>query len=59
KPAPQNERVHVVKEGEDLMSIAMQWSISPSELRALNGLDDSAEVAPGMTLRLPISAGNP
>jgi LysM repeat protein len=52
----ESERVHVVKEGEDLLSIAMRWSVSPAELRALNGIDDSADpkLAPGTTLRVPM-----
>jgi LysM repeat protein len=58
-PAPvQSERVHVVKEGEDLLSIAMRWQVPPAELRALNGLTDVADpkLAPGTTLRLPMPA---
>lgn len=56
----QSERTHVVQEGEDLISIAMRWQVSPAELRALNGLSDAADanpkLAPGTTLRLPMPA---
>lgn len=54
----QSDRVYVVQEGDDLLSIAMRWQVSPAELRALNGLPSDADpkLAPGATLRLPMPA---
>ena len=55
----QSDRVHVVKEGEDLMSISITWLVGLTELRALNGLDSSTmEVPVGTTLRIPMPANN-
>lgn len=52
----QSENVHVVKEGEDLVSIAILWGVTPLELRRLNGFDDATEtpLAPGTTLKVPL-----
>jgi LysM repeat protein len=54
----QSDRVYVVQEGDDLLSIAMRWQVSPAELRALNGLNGDADpkLSPGTTLRLPMPA---
>ena len=58
-PVVQSDRVHVVKEGEDLMSISISWLVGLTELRALNGLDSSTmEVPVGTTLRIPMPANN-
>jgi len=48
-------RTHVVKEGEDLVQIAISYTISPSVLIDLNDLK-SEEVKPGQVLKLPPNA---
>lgn len=50
----QSGRVHVVEAGEDIVGIALKWNVTPQALRELNNLDISAELVPGMTLRLPM-----
>jgi membrane-bound lytic murein transglycosylase D len=53
--AQQKEAVEpfVVRFGERLEDIAAAHGITLRELRALNGVDDSAEVHPGLTLVVP------
>ena len=59
-PAAPAGRTHVVKEGEDLVQIAINYSISPSVLMDLNDIKTSEEVKPGQVLKLPPNAkGNP
>ena len=48
-------RTHVVKEGEDLVQIAISYTISPSVLIDLNDLK-SEEVKPGQIRKLPPNA---
>ncbi|HZS36800.1 MAG TPA: LysM peptidoglycan-binding domain-containing protein [Polyangia bacterium] len=43
----------VVRFGERLDDLAREYGLTPKELRALNGVDDSAEVRPGLTLLVP------
>lgn len=43
---------HVVKKGETLFGVARQYGIPPRELAAWNGLDLSARLQVGQTLRL-------
>ncbi|MDB4966089.1 MAG: Lytic transglycosylase catalytic [Myxococcales bacterium] len=43
----------VVRFGERLEDIAAAHGASPRELRALNGIDDSGDVRPGLTLLVP------
>ena len=47
---------HTVKEGEDLVSIAIAYGISPSALMDLNDLKPTDEVKPGQVLKLPANA---
>lgn len=48
-----NYQTHIVKEGETLTEIAIQWTASPSGLRELNGLT-SDELTPGQKLKIPL-----
>ncbi len=41
-----------MKEGEDVYAVAIRWGVSPSDLKALNGLTGN-ELTPGMELKLP------
>ncbi len=52
-PAP---LTHTVKEGEDLVSIAIAYGISPSALMDINDLKPTDEVKPGQVLKLPANA---
>jgi len=61
-PAPDKEaaipttgQTYVVKEGEDLYSVAIKWGVSPSDLKVLNNLEGS-DLRPGMTLKIPSGA---
>ena len=47
---------HVVKEGEDLVSIAIAYGISPSALMDINDLKANDEVKAGQVLKLPANA---
>lgn len=47
---------HTVKAGEDLVSIAIAYGVSPSALMDINDLKPSDEVKPGQVLRLPANA---
>ncbi len=49
-------KTHVVAPGEDLVIIALRWSLSLPALCAANGLDpNTKEVAPGTTLKIPVA----
>ena len=51
--AAANYQTHIVKEGETLTEIAIQWTASPSGLRQLNGLT-SDELTAGQKLLIPL-----
>lgn len=51
-PTPANVQTYKVKEGEDVYAVAIRWGVSPSDLKALNGLTGN-ELTPGMELKLP------
>lgn len=52
-PAPSaGAREHKVVQGEDLYTVAMTYGVSVNELKAANGLTDTA-VTPGTTLKIP------
>ncbi|MGH2450662.1 MAG: peptidoglycan DD-metalloendopeptidase family protein [Candidatus Limnocylindria bacterium] len=46
-------REHLVGLGEDLLSVAAQYGVTPQTIAINNGIDDSAEVRPGTLLRVP------
>lgn len=52
KPLP----TYTVKEGDDLVSIAIAFGISPSALMDINDLKPTDEVKPGQVLKLPANA---
>lgn len=47
---------HTVKEGEDIVSIAIQYGVSPSSLLDLNGLTNDSQIPGGTVLKLPPNA---
>ena len=47
---------HTVKAGEDTVSIAILYSVSPSAVMDLNNLKNTDELTPGQVLKLPPNA---
>ena len=47
---------HTVKAGEDTVSIAIMYGVSPSTVMDLNNLKNTDELAPGQVLKLPPNA---
>lgn len=49
-------QTYVVQEGEDLVGIALKWGVMLQAIREANNLaDDVNEVAPGTTLKIPMT----
>lgn len=55
-PAPAAGPTYTVKEGDDLVSVAIAWGINPSSLMDLNDLKAGDALKPGQVLKLPASA---
>ncbi len=56
-PPPANSgATYVVKEGDDVVSVAISWGISPSQLMDLNDLKAGDSIKPGQVLKLPANA---
>ena len=55
KPVEKNP-TYVVKEGEDLLSVAINFSVSPGAIVNLNNLTPDAKLTPGQVLKLPENA---
>lgn len=53
-PPPQNVRIYVVGEGEDLFAVALLWNVPVGALIRLNGLRGT-ELTPGQRLRIPVT----
>ena len=47
---------HTVKEGEDTVSIAIMYNVSPSAIMDLNDLKQNEDLTPGRVLKLPANA---
>ena len=54
--APTAGLTYKVKEGDDLVSIAIAYGISPSALMDVNDLKVTDEIKPGHVLKLPANA---
>lgn len=52
RPAEPVGKVHVVRKGETLYGIAREHGLSPRDLAAWNGLDNTSRISVGQTLRL-------
>lgn len=50
---PPTGRLHVVREGETLLSVAARYEATPRSIAELNGLEAPGRLFPGMRLRLP------
>ena len=55
-PAPAAGPTYKVKEGDDVVSVAINWGISPSQLMDLNDLKAGDPITPGQILKLPATA---
>ena len=44
---------HVVSEGEDITSLSILYSLSPTEIRSYNNLGENDELKPGQVIKLP------
>ena len=49
-------KTHTVKDGEDIVSIAILYNVSPSAIMDLNDLKNADSITPGRVLKLPASA---
>ena len=49
-------KTHTVKEGEDMVSIAILYNVSPSAIMDLNDLKNTDTLTPGQVLKLPANA---
>ena len=59
EPAPEaaaSTLTHTVKAGEDTVSIAIMYSVSPSAVMDLNDLKNTDSLTPGQVLKLPANA---
>ncbi len=58
EPAPVGDSAegptYVVKEGDDILSLSIFFSLSPAEIRELNNLGETDELKPGQVLKLPV-----
>jgi LysM repeat protein len=50
------DRIHVVKEGENLFRIALQYGLTYQQLATYNGITDPASIFVGQELRIPASS---
>ncbi len=55
-PAAPETMTYVVKEGEDMTSVAIHWGVSAAEIRELNNLGDNDQLVPGQVIKLPAEA---
>lgn len=56
EPGEQAAKTHTVKEGEDIVSIAIMYNVSPSTIMDLNDLKNTDTLTPGQVLKLPSNA---
>ena len=56
EPGEQAAKTHTVKEGEDIVSIAIMYNVSPSTIMDLNDLKNTDTLTPGQVLKLPPNA---
>ena len=49
-------KTHTVKDGEDMVSIAIMYNVSPSAIMDLNDLKNTDTLTPGQVLKLPANA---
>ena len=54
--APASALTHTVKAGEDTVSIAIMYGVSPSAVMDLNDLKNTDSLTPGQVLKLPANA---
>lgn len=54
--AAASPKTHTVKDGEDVLAIAIQYQVSPSAVLDLNNLKNTDSLTPGQVLKLPDNA---
>jgi len=54
--APAAGPTYTVKDGDDLVSVAIAWGVSPSQVMDLNDLKAGEAIKPGQVLKLPANA---
>ena len=54
--APASSMTYTVREGDDIVGVAIAWGISPSQLMDLNNLKAGEAITPGQVLKLPANA---
>jgi len=54
--APTSSLTYTVKDGDDIVGVAIAWGISPSQLMDLNNLKAGEAITPGQVLKLPANA---
>ncbi|NWG32026.1 MAG: LysM peptidoglycan-binding domain-containing protein, partial [Rhodocyclaceae bacterium] len=59
QPAADAGKLHVVRKGDTLYSIALENGLSPRDLAAWNNLDNSHRIVVGQTLRLTPPGASP
>lgn len=52
-PTTEEGPTHVVREGEDLTSLSILYSLSPAEIRSFNNLGENDELKVGQVIKLP------
>jgi LysM repeat protein len=55
-PEPVSALTHTVQDGEDTVSIAIHYNVSPSAIMDLNDLKNTDTLKPGQVLKLPANA---
>ena len=53
---PASSMTYTVKDGDDIVGVAIAWGISPSQLMDLNNLKAGEAITPGQVLKLPANA---
>lgn len=53
---PASSMTYTVKEGDDIVGVAIAWGISPSQLMDLNNLKAGEAISAGQVLKLPANA---
>ena len=56
EPTDAAPKTHTVKAGEDMVSIAIMYNVSPSAIMDLNDLKTTDTLTPGQVLKLPANA---
>jgi murein DD-endopeptidase MepM/ murein hydrolase activator NlpD len=50
---PADERIHVIKRGDTIYSLARTYAVNPQEILNLNGINDDGRILVGQKIRIP------